>query len=314
MRYNREKVKSILPSKRANLFYLEHCRIMVKDGVVIYLTSKKDVEQFWNVPDANTIALLLGPGTSITNSAVRLLTTSGVIIGFTGGEGTPLYGGIEWVTSHSEYRPTEYIQKWLSFWYDKDKRLTVAKELLKTRYKIFKDIISKDSFFKEYEIFVDDINFTKLDNSVNNAINIQNLLNIEAENTKKLYKFMAELFNINGGVFKREHKSNESVNGFLNHGNYMAYGLASSVLWSLGIPYGFPILHGKTRRGGLVFDIADLIKDSIVLPLSFIADFENYQTRNFRQLLLEKFTEHKAMDKMFNFTEYICHKYGREIE
>ena len=61
------------------------------------------------------------------------------------------------------------------------------------------------------------------------------------------------------------------ANDFLNHGNYLAYGLAACTLWVLGIPHGFAVMHGKTRRGALVFDVADLIKDTLVLPWAFIA-------------------------------------------
>ncbi|MDO4427677.1 MAG: type I-F CRISPR-associated endonuclease Cas1, partial [Moraxella sp.] len=32
------ELKAILHSKRANLYYLEHCRVMQKDGRVLYLT------------------------------------------------------------------------------------------------------------------------------------------------------------------------------------------------------------------------------------------------------------------------------------
>jgi CRISPR-associated protein Cas1 len=52
----------------------------------------------------------------------------------------------------------------------------------------------------------------------------------------------------------------------LNHGNYLAYGLAATTLWVLGISHSFAVMHGKTRRGALVFDVADLIKDAVVLP------------------------------------------------
>ncbi len=34
-------LKAILHSKRANLFYLEHCRVMQKDGRILYLTETK---------------------------------------------------------------------------------------------------------------------------------------------------------------------------------------------------------------------------------------------------------------------------------
>jgi len=32
-----------------------------------------------------------------------------------------------------------------------------------------------------------------------------------------------------------------------------------------------PRLHGITKRGALVFDIADLIKDAYVMPLAFLS-------------------------------------------
>ena len=81
------------------------------------------------------------------------------------------------------------------------------------------------------------------------------------------------------------------ANAFLNHGNYLAYGLAASVLWVLGIPHGFALMHGKTRRGALVFDIADLIKDSLILPWAFICAREGMNENKFRQHCLQKFTD-----------------------
>ena len=66
-------LKTILHSKRANLYYLEHCRVMQKDGRVLYLTEAKKEKQYWNIPIANTTVILLGTGTSITQAAVRML-------------------------------------------------------------------------------------------------------------------------------------------------------------------------------------------------------------------------------------------------
>ena len=109
-------LKSILHSKRANMYYLEHCRVMQKDGRVLYLTEAKKDNQFFNIPIANTTVLLLGTGTSITQAAVRMLAQAGVLVGFSGGGGTPLYMGneIEWLNPQSEYRPTEYLQRLLT--------------------------------------------------------------------------------------------------------------------------------------------------------------------------------------------------------
>lgn len=59
-------------------------------------------------------------------------------------------------------------------------------------------------------------------------------------------------------------------------------------------------MHGKTRRGALVFDVADLIKDAIVLPWAFVCAKEKVTEQEFRQQILQKFTEHKALEFMFD--------------
>src|SRR5680860_1318969 len=84
-------LKAILHSKRANLYYLEYCRVMQKDGRVLYLTDAEKENLYYNIPIANTTVLLLGNGTSITQAAMRMLAQAGVLVGFCGGGGTPLY-------------------------------------------------------------------------------------------------------------------------------------------------------------------------------------------------------------------------------
>ena len=133
---------------------------------------------------------------------------------------------------------------------------------------------------------------------IDTATNNTYLLAAEAKLTKQLYKFAARQTSI--AEFVRQHEANDKANGFLNHGNYLAYGLAASTLWVLGIPHGFAVMHGKTRRGALVFDIADLVKDAIVLPWAFICAKENATGQEFRQQCLQAFTDHKALDVMFD--------------
>ncbi|MDQ6969172.1 MAG: type I-F CRISPR-associated endonuclease Cas1f, partial [Mariprofundus sp.] len=125
-----QNLKAILHSKRANIFYLEKCRVMQKDGRVLYLTEEKKDKQYWNIPIANTTCLLLGTGTSITQAAMRMLASAGVLVGFSGGGATPLIAAneIEWLSPQSEYRPTEYVQGWMSWWFDDEQRLKVAKQ------------------------------------------------------------------------------------------------------------------------------------------------------------------------------------------
>ena len=297
-------LKSILHSKRANMYYLEHCRVMQKDGRVLYLTEAKKDNQFFNIPIANTTVLLLGTGTSITQAAVRMLAQAGVLVGFSGGGGTPLYMGneIEWMTPQSEYRPTEYLQGWMSFWFDDEKRLVVAKQFQQARIGFLHQIWGKDKELKNEGFTTSNIDIEKalqrFDERMLSATKPSDLLLTEAQLTKQLYKFAANVTRIEG--FTRQHQSTDLANDFLNHGNYLAYGLAACTLWVLGIPHGFAVMHGKTRRGALVFDIADLIKDAIVLPWAFVCAKENATEQEFRQQILQAFTDHKALDFMFD--------------
>ena len=141
------ELKTILFSKRANIYYLEKCRVMQKDGRVLYLSEGKKENQYWNIPIANTTVILLGTGTSITQAAVRMLASAGVLVGFCGGGGTPLFAGteVEWLCPQSEYRPTEYVQGWLSFWFDEAKRLAVAKEMQQARCAYLLRVWEKDN-------------------------------------------------------------------------------------------------------------------------------------------------------------------------
>mgnify|MGYP001097681398 CR=1 FL=1 len=156
-------LRSILQSKRANIYYLEHCRVLVHGGRVKYLTQNLDKQAYWNIPIANTTVLLLGTGTSVTQAAVRMLSAAGVMLGFCGGGGSPLLAGteVEWLSPQSEYRPTEYVQQWLSFWFDPGTRLEVAKKFQQWRVNNIRRIWEYEGLYQEYGLYADDLEMSR---------------------------------------------------------------------------------------------------------------------------------------------------------
>lgn len=313
-------LKAILHSKRANVFYLEYCRVMQKDGRVLYLTEATKENLYFNIPIANTTVIMLGNGTSVTQAAMRMLSQAGVLVGFCGGGSTPLYMGceIEWMTPQSEYRPTEYLQGWMKLWFDDSLRLKAAKHFQNARLEYLTSIWGKDKHLKDSGFCIE---ATELKHAIEQfqarteqADNSQELLLTEAQLTKRLYKYAAQITQQSN--FKRQHQASDKANDFLNHGNYLAYGLAACTLWVLGIPHGFAVMHGKTRRGALVFDVADLIKDALVLPWAFVCANEYATEQEFRQQVLQAFTDHKALDVMFDSVKAIAlqHLTPAEIE
>ncbi len=242
-------LKAILHSKRANIYYLDKCRVMQKDGRVLYLTEEQTEKQYWNIPIANTTCILLGTGTSITQAAVRMLAQAGVLIGFSGSGGTPLIAAneVEWLSPQSEYRPTEYIQNWMSFWFDDAKRLQAAKRIQQLRLDYMHRVWSKDKDLKAEGFNVSNENIqhatTQFSSKIEQCTDVTKLLLIEAQLTKRLYKIAANNTKIKD--FVRNHENVDDANAFLSHGNYLAYGLAASTLWVLGIPHGFAVLHSR---------------------------------------------------------------------
>ncbi len=303
-------LKTILHSKRANIYYLEHCRVLVNGGRVEYVTEEGKQSLYWNIPIANTTFIMLGTGTSITQAAMQKLAKAGVLVGFCGGGGSPLFAAnevevdVSWLTPQSEYRPTQYLQQWVSFWFKEELRLAAAKIFQKIRLdQIQKHWLKQGKGGKNHFLLNESSLISLLDNC-RQGIEIARIngevLAQEAMLTKALYSLAAKL--VKYGEFTRAKQGSgiDLANRFLDHGNYLAYGLGAVAAWVLGLPHGLAVLHGKTRRGGLIFDIADLIKDALVLPQAFIAAMAGDSEQEFRQRCMSAFNKAEALDVMID--------------
>ncbi|MDR2365094.1 MAG: type I-F CRISPR-associated endonuclease Cas1f [Zoogloeaceae bacterium] len=317
-------LKTILHSKRANLYCLEHCRVLVKGGRVEYVTDEGKSSLYWNIPIANTTCLLLGTGTSVTQAAMRELAKAGVLVGFCGGGGTPLFSANEadvevaWFSPQSEYRPTEYLQHWVRFWFDEALRLAAAKAFQRARLARVRQHWLENRVLREAGFAVEekslraalDASLTALDAAPSHDY----LLTEEARLSKQLFRLAAQATGY--GEFTRAKRGagggDDPANRFLDHGNYLAYGLAATATWVLGLPHALAVLHGKTRRGALVFDVADLVKDAVVLPQAFVSAMRGDGEQDFRQRCIEALTRCEALDFMIDTLKAVALEMGAE--
>lgn len=316
---HKNRPRPLMLSKRACVFYLEKCRVVLKDDRIVYLTdSGEPIEHFYNVPERNTAFLLLGKGTSITDAAMRRLAESNVLVGFCGSGGSPLFGALDltFMTPQSEYRPTEYMQTWMRAWLDEPTRVQMGCELLRERIRITQKVWDSDPGLIRRKIAVDAQMVSVFEQDIARASSTTELLIAEARWAKRLYARLAQGYGIE---FSREEgkgaqdTSADVVNGFLDHGNYIAYGYAAVTLNGLGISFALPILHGKTRRGALVFDLADLIKDAYVMPLAFACGVKGESQKDFRMALIEACQEGQTLDYLFGYMVDQCQQRAKAL-
>ena len=206
---------------------------------------------------------------------------------------------VAWLSPQSEYRPTEYLQSWLKFWFDEGLRLHAAQQLQAMRLQRLLTQWNSRAL-REAGFAVDPQRLQSLVQQftplVANAPDVTTLLTDEARLTKALFKLAVDT--VGYGEFTRAKRGTgtDAANRFLDHGNYLAYGLGATATWVLGLPHGLAVLHGKTRRGGLVFDAADLIKDAVILPQAFLSAMRGDDEQQFRRQCIESLTRSESLD------------------
>ena len=314
-------LKTILHSKRANIYYLQHCLVLVYGGRVEYVTVEGRQSLYWNIPIANTTTVLLGTGTSITQAAMRELAKAGVLVGFCGGGGTPLFSANEvdidvaWFSPQSEYRPTEYLQAWVTFWFNDELRLKAAKSLQQARLaRIQQEWGSRVLRDAGFEANADRLqNLLEASaNRVTEAGDTTALLTEEARLTKALFKLSVDTVDYGNFTRAKRGAGSDPANRFLDHGNYLAYGLGATAAWVLGLPHGLAVLHGKTRRGGLVFDVADLVKDACILPQAFLSAMRGDDEQEFRRNCVEALVRSESLDFIIDTVKAIALEFGAQ--
>jgi CRISP-associated protein Cas1 len=263
------KIYDFLVSDKEPFVYVEKTKIVVDDGFFTLL-SGEDGKKI--LAPSSHLVLMLGAGTSITQEAAILASQHDMHISFVRG-GSNIHSFFMEGRYQDPIRLVNQIKNQESF------KLEIAKKLLNIRFQLL------------------NLNYQE---DINKITKIDELILYEARWTKSVYKNFCIKYKIND--FKRNFDSTDKINSNLNILNNVLYSLCSAISLSCHLSPSISFIHGYSRRGGLAFDLADLIKTSTIVETSF-----KETDKNVRQLIYQLMTKLKENNnKLFKLMIKIC--------
>jgi len=228
---------------REPFFLTEFSKISVAGRSVVAVDKNGVV----NLPISSIHTLLIGRGSSITSDAAALCAKHNCYIAFvTGG------ANVQSIWHCGRYQNPKKLIKQAEVFNSPSLRLESAKRLLIIRL----------------ETVSDEIHFNKeMLSRINDCESVASIMGLEGYFTKAIYAHFSSLAGIK---FKRNNvNATDKVNTDLSILSNVLYGFVSSTICALGYSPSLGIIHGQTRRGGLAFDIADVIKPRLALEPAF---------------------------------------------
>lgn len=248
-------------SRRVPFYYTEYSKIKRKNNDIRIF--KADMEEEYTLPVCGIGGLFLGPGTSITSESMRIISSRGCLIGVMGGNAAPLY-----LCSTQHRSPLPRIRQY-QIVSDESKRIKAAKILFKRRA----------SFMKKFSPVVLPLfpSYAEQD-----TVNI--LLAKEGAWARKTYKFLAAQYEVPYVTRGKPFRGKKDPLTFLN---FLSYSLADLAILHLGYDPNIGVLHGRTKGGGLSYDLADVVKPVIALVLSFQAVKEEWSLKEIKNQFMQ---------------------------
>lgn len=257
----------LLPKLRDGLSYLfvEHGRIEREDSSVAWYGPEGAVA----IPAASVATLMLGPGVTITHAAVVALADNGVTIAWVGESGVRFYAA-----GLGETRSSRNLERQATAWADERQRLQVVRRLYTFR---FPEPLDPD-------------------------LKLEQIRGKEGVRVRDGYARAAKAAGIKwrGRRYKRDDwQEGDAVNRALSAGNSCLYGVCHAAIVSMGFSPGLGFLH-TGKQLSFVYDIADLYKTEVVVPVAFAAAGASEEDieRRVRHALRDKFRESKLLSRI----------------
>lgn len=232
---------------RHGLLWLERGKLYVEDGNLTFATAgTEDLKPGeYQIPFQTVSNLLLGPGTTISHDALRLLARHGTGLVAIGSGGVRFYASMPFGQDRSDL-----ARRQTQLWADRTSRISVALTM--------------------YEIRLGEAPPRR---------DLDALRGIEGHRMKQVYRRLAEQHGVewHGRRYDRANpEKDDTINTAINHASAAIRAAAMVAVTATSTIPQLGFIH-ETSREAFALDIADLYRSSVMLPVAFRA------TRRHRQ-------------------------------
>jgi CRISPR-associated protein Cas1 len=215
--------------------YLERGRLEVDDSSIKWIDSEGDVTR---IPCATLSSLLLGPGTSVTHEAIKVLAASNCLVSWVGEDAMIYYA-----CGQSPVSDSRKMRRQAELSANPRKSLEVAKRLFMHRFPP-----------EELE-----------------GKTLKEMMGLEGRRTRGLYDAKALQYGVGWkgrSYVPGKSELSDATNRILTASNAALYGIVSAAVHSLGYSPHFGFIHSGSPLP-FVYDIADLYKETLCVDLAF---------------------------------------------
>ena len=225
---------------RHGLIWLERGELCVIDGCLHFLAGKDSLTPHsLQVPHQAVSMILLGPGSSVTHDALRLLARHGTLMAAVGQDGVRTYTAPPLLPDRSDV-----ARRQAELWGNPRRRISVARHMYALR--LGEVLPHRD---------------------------LDTLRGIEGARVKTIYRLMAEKYGIDweGRHYDRNNPNATDIpNQAINHAATAVQGAAAIAVQSLAAIPQLGFIHEDSGQA-FVLDIADLFRDTVTLQIAFTA-------------------------------------------
>jgi len=215
--------------------YLERGRLEIDDSSVKWIDCDCNVIR---LPIATINTILLGPGTSITHEAVKVMAAANCSVCWVGEDSLLFYAVGQSPTTDSRNMRTQMLLA-----ADKKESVGVARRMFSRRFPL-----------------------AELDGK-----SLKEMMGMEGYRVRQLYEQKAQEYNVGwkGRCFKPGNfEIGDLTNQILTSTNAALYGILTSAIYSMGYSPHIGFIHSGSPLP-FVYDMADLYKEHVCIDLAF---------------------------------------------